>query len=79
MTTGPATTRTADGGDGITREDLDSTLRNMVEGVEQQASTEARRLLPLAVGAGAAMLLLAYFLGRRVGTTRSTVVEIRRI
>ena len=69
----------ADDPDRITREDLDSTLRSVVEEVEQQAATGARRLLPVAVGAGVAMLLVAYFLGRRVGATRSTVVEIRRI
>ncbi len=69
----------ADDPDRITREDLDSTLRSVVGEVEQQATTGARRLLPVAIGAGVAMLLVAYFLGRRVGTTRSTVVEIRRI
>ncbi len=65
--------------DRITREDLDSTLRSVVGEVEQQATDNARRLLPLAVGAGVVLLVAAYFLGRRVGTTRSTVVEIRRI
>lgn len=65
--------------DRIIREDLDSTLRSVVGEVEQQATDSARRLLPLAVGAGVVLLVLAYFLGRRVGTTRSTVVEIRRI
>ncbi len=69
----------ADDPDRITREDLDSTLRSVVGEVEQQATTGARRLLPVAIGAGVAMLLVAYFLGRRVGATRSTVVEIRRI
>ena len=69
----------ADDPDRITREDLDSTLRSVVGEVEQQATTGARRLLPVAVGAGVAVLMVAYFLGRRVGATRSTVVEIRRI
>ena len=69
----------ADDPDRITREDLDSTLRSVVGEVEQQATTGARRLLPVAIGAGVAMPMVAYFLGRRVGATRSTVVEIRRI
>ena len=69
----------ADDPNRITREDLDSTLRSVVGEVEQQATTGARRLLPVAIGAGVAMLMVAYFLGRRVGATRSTVVEIRRI
>ena len=63
----------------ITRDDLDSTLRSVIGEVEQQASDGARRLLPPAVGAGVALLVVAYFLGRRAGTTRSTVVEVRRI
>lgn len=66
-------------GDRITREDLDSTLRSVVGEVEEQARTGARRLWPAVVGAGVLMLVAAYLLGRRVGTTRSTVVEIRRI
>lgn len=73
------TANEADDPDRITREDLDSTLRSVVGEVEQQATTGARRLLPIAIGAGVAMLMVAYFLGRRVGATRSTVVEIRRI
>ena len=68
-----------DEADKITREDLDSTLRSVVGEVEQQATEGARRLLPVAIGAGVAMLVVAYFLGRRVGATKSTVVEIRRI
>lgn len=69
----------ADDPDRITRKDLDSTLRSVVGEVEQQATSGARRFLPVAIGAGVAMLMVAYFLGRRVGATRSTVVEIRRI
>ncbi len=72
----------AEGGadeDRITRDDLDSTLRSVVGEVEEQALTGARRFLPAVIGAGVLMLVAAYFLGRRVGATRSTVVEIRRI
>jgi len=63
----------------ITPDDLDSTLRSVVGEVEEKAMSSARRLLPVAIGAGVALLVVAYFLGRRAGTTRSTVVEIRRI
>ena len=63
----------------ITREDLDSTLRSVVGEVEQQANHSARRSLPVAIGIGLGLLAAAYFLGRRVGATTSTVVEIRRI
>ncbi len=63
----------------ITREDLDKGLRSVVGEVEERAGASARRLLPVAVGAGFVLLLLAYLVGRRVGATKSTVVEIRRI
>ena len=63
----------------ISREDLDSTLRSAVGDVEEQVAKGARRLAPAAIGAGGLMLVAAYFLGRRVGATRSTVVEVRRI
>ena len=32
-----------------------------------------------AIGIGVILLVLAYLSGKRVGTTKSTVVEIRRI
>lgn len=63
----------------ITRDDLDSGLRSMVGEVEQQAQATARRMLPVAVGAGVVVLVLAYLVGKRVGKKKSTVVEIRRI
>lgn len=65
--------------DTVTRQDLDSALRSVVGEAEQKATSSARRLLPVAVGVGVVMLVAAYYLGRRVGTVRSTVVEIRRI
>lgn len=70
---------TGEASDRITREDLDSNLRALVGEVEQQALSGARRLRPVLIGAGVLVLVAAYLLGRRVGTTRSTVVEIRRI
>ena len=63
----------------ISREDLDKGLRSVVGDVEERATASVRRLLPVAIGAGVVLLLLAYLIGRRVGTTKSTVVEIRRI
>ncbi len=63
----------------ITREDLDAGLRSMVGEVEQQAAETGRRLLPVAIGGGILLLVIAYLIGKRVGTTKSTVVEIRRI
>ena len=63
----------------ITRDDLDAGLRAVVGEVEEQAQATARRMLPVAIGGGVLLLVLAYLVGRRVGKTKSTVVEIRRI
>lgn len=63
----------------ITREDLDAGLRSVVGEVEQKAEARAKGLLPVAIGGGVVLLILAYLIGKRVGKTKSTVVEIRRI
>lgn len=65
--------------DRITRDDLESKLREL-EG-EAQTQVESVRPTLIAVGAGAVALLLltAFLLGTRKGRKRSTVVEIRRV
>lgn len=63
----------------ITRDDLDAGLRAVVGEVEERTQVQARRMLPVAIGVGVAALLVAYVVGKRVGKTKSTVVEIRRI
>jgi hypothetical protein len=63
----------------ISRDDIEAGLRSVVSDIEQKAETTARKMLPVAIGAGLVILFLAYRIGRRVGTTKSTVVEIRRI
>lgn len=63
----------------ITRDDLEAGLRSMVGEAEERAEATARRLLPVAIGGGIVLLVIAYLIGKRVGTTKSTIVEIRRI
>jgi hypothetical protein len=63
----------------ITRDDIESGLRSVVGDAEQRAEATAKKLMPVAIGAGLLVLYVVYRLGRRVGTTKSTVVEIRRI
>jgi hypothetical protein len=63
----------------ISRDDIEAGLRSVVGDIEQKAEATARKMLPVAIGAGLVILFLAYRIGRRVGTTKSTVVEIRRI
>ena len=63
----------------ITRDELETSLRSVVGEAEQKAQSTARKLLPVAIGGTLVVLYVAYRIGRRVGTTKSTVVEIRRI
>jgi len=73
------TTDTTNGDGPISRDDLEAGLRSVVGDVEEKAEATARKMLPVAIGGGLFVLFLAYMIGKRVGTTKSTVVEIRRI
>ena len=63
----------------ISPDDLESSLRSFVGDAEQKAQSSARKLIPVVAGGGILILIIAYLIGKRVGTTKSTVVEIRRI
>ncbi len=63
----------------ITRADIESKLRELQGDVGQR--TEAAKVPAIAIAVGAALVTVAaaYFLGRRKGKRRQTVLEIRRI
>ena len=63
----------------ITRDQIAESIRSVRGDVIEEAETGAKKLIPAAIAGGVVMLVLAYLIGRRVGTTKSTVVEIRRI
>ena len=63
----------------ITRGDIESKLRELQGEVGQR--TEAAKVPAIAVAVGVVVVTIAaaYFLGRRKGKRRQTVLEIRRI
>jgi len=63
----------------ITRDDIESKLREIQGDVGARA--EAARVPAIAVAVGLAVVTIAaaYYLGRRKGKRRQTVLEIRRI
>jgi LPXTG-motif cell wall-anchored protein len=63
----------------ITKADIEAKLREI--GGEVAQTAEAGRSALVAAGAGGVALVVtaAYFLGRRKGKRKSTVVEIRRV
>ncbi len=63
----------------ITRQQLADSFREARGEVESRVQSAAPKLLPIVAAAGLLVLVLAYLAGRRVGITKSTVVEIRRI
>ena len=63
----------------ITREDIEAGFRDLSNEVQGQVDDAKPKIIPAAIGGGLLLLFLAYVIGKRVGTTKSTVVEIRRI
>ena len=63
----------------ITRDELEAGFRALSNEVQGKVDEAKPKLLPAAVGGGMLLLLVAYLIGKRVGATKSTIVEIRRI
>jgi len=63
----------------ITRDQIAESLRSVRGEVTAEVEAGTKKLLPVAISGGVLLLVIAYLIGRRVGTTKSTVVEIRRI
>ena len=63
----------------ISRADIEAKLRDMRGEVEQTAEAAKAPILAVAGGVAAAVVVLAFLLGKRRGRRKSTVVEIRRV
>ena len=63
----------------ITRDDLESKLREVVGGVDDRVEAARPNLVVGAVVAVVVIGVVAYLFGRRSGRARSAVVEIRRV
>jgi len=74
-----ALTKSTEGQDRITRDDIESKLREITGEVAEVGKAS----MGYAIAAGAlaltAVVAGAYFLGRRKGKKRTTVVEVRRV
>jgi hypothetical protein len=62
----------------ITPDDIRAKTKELVAGVEGQVQSARPTLTYVAVGGVLLLVFLAFFLGRRSGRARSTLVEIRR-
>ena len=63
----------------ITREDIETKLRQLKGDAEEVTNAQKTNGLIVAAVAGVLVLALAYFLGRRKGRKKSAFVEIRRL
>lgn len=63
----------------ISRDDIESKLRELQGEVDEGMDTARSVGAVVAVGAAVVLVVAAYWLGRRRGRRRRTVVEIRRI
>lgn len=63
----------------ITRDDLELKLRQVQTDVEARTNSAKSTLIPVGIAGAIIVLFLAYVIGKRVGTKRSAIVEIRRI
>ena len=63
----------------ITRGDIEAKLRDIRGEVEQTAEAAKTPIMAVAGGIAAAVVILAFLLGKRRGRRKSTVVEIRRV
>ena len=63
----------------ITRDDIESKLREIQGDVTERAEAAKVPAIAIAVGVAVVTIAAAYFLGRRQGKRRQTVLEIRRI
>jgi hypothetical protein len=62
----------------ITKEDLESKFQSLQDDLQGRASDKKQSIVAITSVASAVIVLIAYFLGRRGGRKRRSVVEIRR-
>jgi predicted xylose isomerase-like sugar epimerase len=63
----------------ITRDDIEAKLRELQGDVSERADAAKVPAIAIAVGVAVVTIAAVYFLGRRKGKRRQTVLEIRRI
>ena len=63
----------------ISRDDLEQKFRQIKTEVDSATESARNKAAPAAAIGGILFVLLVYLLGRRVGSKRSAVVEIRRL
>jgi hypothetical protein len=63
----------------VTRDDIEAKLRELRGEVDERADAAKLPTIAIAVAIGVVTVAAAYWIGRRKGRKRQTVLEIRRI
>ena len=63
----------------ITRDDIESKLREVYDGAHDQVASTRTTLVSVAAVVGALLVLIVFLLGIRGGKKRTTIVEIKRV
>ncbi len=63
----------------ISRDDIEAKLRGIQGQVSNVASDSSDKLQKIVIAAAGVALLLVFVIGRKSGTKKTTVVEIRRV
>ncbi len=64
---------------GITPADIEAKFREVQGQIDVVAADGKRRLAVIGAVGGVVLVVVVYYLGRRAGKRRSTVLEIRRL
>lgn len=63
----------------ISKDDLEAKFREIKDEVDSVTKSAKGKAVPAGIAGGILILLIMYLLGRRVGSKRSAMVEIRRL
>jgi hypothetical protein len=62
----------------VTKADVEQKLRTMVGGVEESIASRRQIIIAGGVAVTVLVLIISFLLGRRVGRSKSAVIEVRR-
>jgi hypothetical protein len=62
----------------ITKHDIEDKLRAVQGGVEESIQSRRQQIIAGGIAAAVLTLIIVFLLGKRVGSSKNTVVEIRR-
>jgi hypothetical protein len=63
----------------ITRDDIEAKFRNIQGGVDEVAGEAVNYAIVIGVGVAIGVVVVAYWLGKRRGKRRGTVIEVKRL